>query len=72
MINCNSKLLPTVNNGRTTSQKKFDLMVFSLIEVGFSGLIYLNFDELLLTSDRKFRKTFRQNFGKFCLKSAER
>ena len=30
-------------------KKKFDLMVFSLIEVGFSGLIYFNFDELLLT-----------------------
>ena len=49
MINRNSKLSPTVNNGRTTSQKKFDLMVFSLIEVDFSGLIYFNFDELLLT-----------------------
>ena len=49
MINRNSKLLATVNNGRTTSQKNFHLMVFSLIEVGFSSLIYLNFEELLLT-----------------------
>ena len=49
MINCNSKLSATVNNGRSTSQKKIDLMVFSLIEVGFSSLINLNFDELLLT-----------------------
>ena len=49
MINRNSKLSPTVNKGRTTSQKIFHLMVFSLIEVGFSSLIYLNFDELLLT-----------------------
>ena len=30
-------------------KKKIDLMVFSLIEVGFSSLINLNFDELLLT-----------------------
>ena len=49
MINRNSKLSPTVNKGRTTSQKIFHLMVFLLIEVGFSSLIYLNFDELLLT-----------------------
>ena len=49
MINRNSKLSPTVNKGRTTSQNIFHLMVFSLIEVGFSSLIYLNFDELLLT-----------------------
>ena len=49
MINRNSKLLPTVNNGRSRVQKIFDLMVFLLIEVGFSSLIYLNFDELLLT-----------------------
>ena len=49
MINRNSKLLPTVNNGRSRVQKIFDLMVFPLIEVGFSSLINLNFDELLLT-----------------------
>ena len=49
MINRNSKLSPTVNNGRSRVQKIFDLMVFSLIEVGFSSLINLNFDEFLLT-----------------------
>ena len=30
-------------------KKKIDLMVLSLIEVGFSSLINLNFGELLLT-----------------------